>query len=159
VEINETEDEKAFSKDGLKSGLGTDIDSWDKLVNDNIFDVANGEWYLYYTTRTVYTNETNVSVADGSWSKPEILRYVVKSDSGIEDLIGLNEIEQLNTFNNLTKNGTSQGLFYTQEGYKLTNDGRAQAGKEYFVKKYKYLPYQYQPDIDIEFFVIFVLES
>lgn len=104
-------------------------------------DCDNNNYYLYYTSqRQVSDAITGVVLRYDDYFYPQVLRYVAKSSKdSVLDLLTIAGVEQLNSFNRLTDNGKSQGIYYEGEEYSLTNDTqpkeeKLKTGKGYYKK-------------------------
>lgn len=88
-----------------------------KVFNDlTIFNNGNydktEEWFIYYTQRTVW-KEGGITFKTEHWRFPQIARSVIYLNGWKNHRIG-NNINQLNTFNQLTKNGEEDGIYYAE---------------------------------------------
>lgn len=109
-----------------------------KVFNDlTIFNNGNydktEEWFVYYTQRTVW-KEGGIIFKTEYWTFPQIARSVIHttSDGWKNYRIG-NSTTQLNTFNQLTNNGTDDGVYYADLG-QLTQDEKPDPSKTYYTK-------------------------
>lgn len=111
----------------------------------------NKSYYLYYSEQKivvdkdrVYEQNKKLPVRFDDYSKPKILRQVfVNSDDIVVDMQTAGSIEKLNTFNDLTNGGRSQGINYTDAAYDLTttfDKNKLNTGEGYYEKidTYKY---------------------
>ena len=92
--------------------------SWEEVPSSESLEWTNtvpmnGKGYVYITSRTIWKNG-DVEIKKEEWSKPKIYQ---KIDGGIV-LWDENspQIQQLNTFNELTQNGQKQGLEVAENG-------------------------------------------
>jgi hypothetical protein len=142
---------------------------WDNIYRKSaveLFTIAGlseGEYYLHTSSRNVMEairEEENVIASVSDWNYPQLARHVYYTPetkvgntvfgATIEDLKSDAEIEQLNTFNSLTNNGKSDGIYYTENVYLETNDESPVFGKDYYYKETVYEPYiQYPSEEDI----------
>lgn len=86
--------------------------------------LAEGKYYLYYTKqRRIFDINENEYARYDDFDIPQILRYC--RFNGVETLVDLltaKGLGQLNEFNRLTNNGTSQGVKYSDIQYVLSTD-------------------------------------
>lgn len=67
-------------------------------------------YYIYYTSRKLTKDYYgNTVLLTGFWSEPKILEMYNDNNS-----FSYAEVEQLNTFNKLSRNGDEQGIYYTE---------------------------------------------
>lgn len=89
--------------------------SFDKVFNDlNLFsnkDTAK-EYFVYYTKRTIVRQGLKILRKENG-SFPQIARSVINVNGWKNHRVGDN-INQLNTFNQLTKNGEEDGIYYAE---------------------------------------------
>lgn len=133
-------------------------------IDENAFDWLNGSapftedgvYYLYYSeqvqVKSALESNPNVVYRYNDFSEPQILRHVerkTEKDGKIEviDLLNDGKIEQLNTFNRLSNNGLSNGIYYNdvKSKYEKTRDtapisNKLTTGKGYYkkVETYEY---------------------
>lgn len=102
------------------------------IFNNNSYNETE-EWFVYYTQRTVW-KEGGITFKTEYWTFPQIARSVIHttSDGWKNHRIG-NSTTQLNTFNQLTNNGTDDGVYYAGLG-QLTQDENPDPGKTYYTK-------------------------
>lgn len=113
-----------------------------KYKNGDVVKIADVP-YLYYTKKEllyIYKDAERLSlVEERNWNTPLMLRQMkVKSVSenimtmesnDVKDSI---EIDQINTFNQLTQNGQEDGIFYQENVYVITQDVNKIDGKTYY---------------------------
>ena len=99
--------------------------------------------YLYKGTERVDYNTLDdnekTPVEEKNWEFPVMLRQVQmyknangSFNTGSADIKNAVEIDQINTFNKLTANGTEDGIFYQENVYVVTSDKTKQTGKTYY---------------------------
>ena len=97
-------------KDGEKS-IFRDI-----KIEDTIYTAypVGSEPYLYISQREVIRFEDeNMNTVYLDWSNPIIIRQVRILENGtVEDIKNQIELDQINNFRELTKNGNEEGIFY-----------------------------------------------
>lgn len=137
-----TNDENQLLKDeeGLK-WLNTDKDTLGK----GLTSVGDKCW-VYYTSQVRHEDHNKTRdngiypvVRYDDYTKPAIIRELIRTDQGIKDSKTQNELEQLNTFNELTNNGKEQGIYYDEELYTKTRDtivdeNKLKTGRGYYKK-------------------------
>lgn len=111
-----------------------------KLTGENfeIFDGITGDpnniYYVYYTERTVWSNQ-NIIIRKENWVYPTLIRAVIYADDdNWKNLKTGQAIEQINTYNQLTNYGKEQGIFYTDDAYIVTSDKKVNTSKQYYTK-------------------------
>ena len=86
-----------------------------KGANYDIFSLIAGNenklYYVYYTERVVWIAKDQL-LREDNWSYPKIAREVEWNGNTWNNSKVGTAIEQINTFNQLTNNGKSQGIFY-----------------------------------------------
>ena len=127
------------------SGIDEDAFKW---LNGSEPFTKDGVYYLYYSeqvqVKSALESDPNVVYRYNNFSKPQILRYVerkTENDGKIKiiDLLNDGKVEQLNTFNKLSDNGLSDGIYYEDAGYGKTMDtapdsNKLTTGKGYYKK-------------------------
>ena len=89
--------------------------SFDKVFNDlNLFSNKDKtkEYFVYYTKRTIVRQGLKILRKENG-SFPQIARSVINVNGWKNHRVGDN-INQLNTFNQLTKNGEEDGIHYAE---------------------------------------------
>lgn len=101
--------------------------------------------YIYYTKKEllyIYKGkQRGLLIEERNWSFPIVLRQGIVeavSENTLylkdRDAKSSTEIDQINTFNQLTQNGKENGIFYQEETYFLTEDEIPQSNKTYYTK-------------------------
>ena len=94
-----------------------------KLVGDD------EEQFVYYTQRNVWRERGEVFKTE-NWSFPQIARSVINVNGWKNHRVGDN-VNQLNTFNQLSDNGKEEGVYYADIA-KITTDDTPDWGTKYY---------------------------
>ena len=137
----------AYNK--LKNDVST-IWPHEKYKNNAAVQVGDRP-YLYYTRQErlyLYANGERVDYTSSdeddltpvevkAWEVPVLLRQVEVEELSnnsvtVVEVKNDDEINQINIFNQLTKNGTEDGIYYSDDVYVLTEDESPQINKAYY---------------------------
>lgn len=107
---------------------GAFVKTEEELKSNDIFnEQEDGIYYVYYSEQKNIVN-TNSDEDDlevlryGNYSFPKVLKYVNIENKQVINLLSETEIDQLNTFNELTNSGREQGIKYDDASYNITGD-------------------------------------
>ena len=112
---------------------------WDELdatVPGTSYDKSN-QYYLYYTKQEssyVYqgSEKGREPLSEKSWNYPLCLKaFKYKNNLWIQAMESV-EIDQINTFNQFTKGGIENGIYYDSDAYILTEDSIKDSNKTYY---------------------------
>lgn len=98
-------------------------------------------YYLYYTKQeSVYEYANDLKKEEAldslSWEYPLCLaRFKYERGEWVNSMSSV-EIDQINTFNQFTKGGIENGIFYQEEHYEITKDTTPQNGIIYYTVSY-----------------------
>ena len=97
----------------------------------DIFKLAGDdeEQFVYYTQRNVWRERGEVFKTE-NWSFPQIARSVINVNGWKNHRVGDN-VNQLNTFNQLSDNGKEDGIYYADIA-KITTDDTPDWGTKYY---------------------------
>lgn len=87
------------------------------------------EQFVYYTQRSVWRERDEVFKTE-NWSFPQIARSVININGWKNHRVGDN-VNQLNTFNQLSDNGKEDGIYYADIA-KITTDDTPDWGTKYY---------------------------
>lgn len=121
---------------------------WDELneltpssILENSVDTSK-KYYLYYTKQEdifkyIGSEQEETPLDSRTWQYPLVLNvFTWNGQNGVWIKMSSIEIDQINTFNQLTKGGTEDGIFYQEEAYVLTEDTTKQPEKTYYTATY-----------------------
>lgn len=100
------------------------------------------KYYLYYTKQEdifkyIGSEQEEIPLDSRTWQYPLVLNVFTwdGQNSNWKKMTSI-EVDQINTFNQLTKGGTEDGVLYQEEAYVLTEDATKQPEKTYYTAIY-----------------------
>ena len=106
---------KSFIENGNEL---TNEEAYSRLFNIRNYIDELGDWWVYYTTK----------VSSSDWSKPQLYKQIQVTTEGKKEISNSQQVEQINTFNELTQHGTKQGGFYAENEEYYINANYIQTG-------------------------------
>lgn len=120
--------------------VSTNISNPIDFIFNDIATMFNGkdsskDYYVYYT-KQIYWEKQKLDKVEiiraENWEYPLIARMVGPVQGELKNLKIGASIDQLNTFNQLTQGGKTEGIFYKDLG-RISSDSKPIVGKKYYI--------------------------